>query len=80
MAGDNCRDFTGIQDTTAVMWITLFCYWVVALPLGVYLVRFTDMGNKGFWVALVTGLGIASVLLGLRLWQQQNVLKERWEN
>ena len=70
----------GIQDTTAVMWITLFCYWVVALPLGVYLVRFTDMGNKGFWVALVTGLGIASVLLGLRLWQQQNVLKERWEN
>lgn len=68
----------GIQDTTIVMWITLFCYWVVALPLGIYLVRFTDTGNKGFWIALVAGLGLASLLLGLRLWQQQKILMNKW--
>lgn len=68
----------GIQDTTIVMWLTLFCYWVVALPLGIYLVRFTDIGNQGFWIALVTGLGLASVLLGLRLLQQQKVLSKKW--
>lgn len=68
----------GIQDTTAVMWITLVCYWLVALPLGTYLVRFTDMGNAGFWVALVTGLGLAALLLGMRLLQQQKVLRTIW--
>lgn len=69
----------GIQDTTAVMWMTLFCYWLVALPLGVYLVRFTEMGNAGFWVALVTGLGLAAVLLGIRLVKQQKVLQKLWQ-
>lgn len=64
----------GIQDTTVPMWITLFCYWVVALPLGIYLVRFTTMGASGFWTALVTGLFLASILLSLRLKKQQKQL------
>lgn len=69
----------GIQDTTVPMWITLFCYWVMALPLGTYLVRFTDMGNKGFWVALVTGLALASTLLGFRLYYQKQRLQKIWQ-
>lgn len=69
----------GIQDTTIPMWLTLFCYWIVALPLGTYFVRFTDMGNQGFWIALVIGLGLASLLLGLRLLHQQTLLKQQWQ-
>lgn len=61
----------GMQDTQVPMWITLFCYWVIALPLGTYLVRFTDTGAKGFWIALVTGLTLSSVMLTLRLKQRQ---------
>ena len=61
----------GMQDTQVPMWITLFCYWLVALPLGTYLVRFTDIGAKGFWMALITGLSLSSVLLTLRLIQRQ---------
>lgn len=57
----------GMQDTAMPMWLTLFCYWLVALPLGVYLVRFTDMGAKGFWLALVIGLSLAALLLFMRL-------------
>ncbi|PNK60009.1 MATE family efflux transporter [Psychrobacter sp. FDAARGOS_221] len=65
----------GMQDTKVPMWITLFCYWLVALPLGTYLVRFTDTGAKGFWIALVTGLTLSSVLLSLRLiYRQRQVL------
>lgn len=68
----------GIQDTTMPMFITLFCYWGVALPLGLYLVRYSDVGAKGMWIALVTALALASLLLGSRLLQQQKVLRERW--
>lgn len=60
----------GMQDTAIPMWLTMFCYWLVALPLGIYLVRFTDMGAKGFWLALVMGLSLAAVLLSMRLNQQ----------
>ncbi|MFW2176459.1 MULTISPECIES: MATE family efflux transporter [unclassified Moraxella] len=68
----------GIQDTTLPMFITLFCYWCVAIPLGTYLVRFVGMGSKGVWIALVMALGLASVLLGARVLQQQKILKQNW--
>lgn len=65
----------GMQDTQVPMWITLFCYWLVALPLGTYLVRYTDTGAQGFWMALVTGLSLSSVLLTLRLiYRQRQIL------
>lgn len=68
----------GLQDTTMPMWITLFCYWLVALPLGIYLVRFTDVGAQGFWMALVTGLFLAAILLTFRLRQQQRRIKQHF--
>lgn len=64
----------GMQDTQATMWITLFCYWVVALPLGIYWSRVLHYGAAGLWAGLVLGLGLASVLLAWRLyWLQQRI-------
>ncbi|MFZ3075909.1 MAG: MATE family efflux transporter, partial [Psychrobacter glacincola] len=68
----------GMQDTTIPMWVTLFCYWIVALPLGIYLVRFTDLGAQGFWMALITGLFLSSILLTIRLRYQQKRLLAMW--
>lgn len=68
----------GMQDTTVPMWVTMFCYWIVALPLGIYLVRYTDVGAQGFWMALITGLFLASILLTLRLRFQQKRLQAQW--
>ncbi len=68
----------GMQDTTVPMWVTLFCYWIVALPLGIYLVRYTNVGAQGFWMALITGLFLASILLTLRLRFQQKRLQAQW--
>lgn len=68
----------GMQDTTIPMWVTLFCYWIVALPLGIYLVRYTDTGAQGFWMALITGLFLSSILLTFRLRYQQNRLQAQW--
>lgn len=64
----------GLQDTQATMWITLFCYWLVALPLGIYWSRVLHYGAAGFWAGLVLGLGLASILLAWRLhWLQQRI-------
>ncbi len=64
----------GIQDTTITMIITFVCYWLLAMPLGIYLVHYTSMGVSGFWLALVIGLSLASILLMVRLWKQQQTL------
>ncbi|TXD97929.1 MATE family efflux transporter [Psychrobacter frigidicola] len=68
----------GMQDTTVPMWVTLFCYWIVALPLGIYMVRYTDIGAQGFWMALIAGLVLSSILLTLRLIYQQKRLGAQW--
>ena len=67
-----------MQDTAIPMWVTLFCYWVVALPAGIYLVRYTNVGAQGFWMALIAGLVLSSILLTLRLYYQQKRLHVRW--
>ncbi|MFL1454679.1 MATE family efflux transporter [Marinobacter sp. GN3S48] len=61
----------GYKDTAIPMFIMLFSFWLVGLPLG-YVLTFTDwlapaMGAAGFWVGLTGGLTSASILLGLRL-------------
>lgn len=61
----------GYKDTAIPMFIMLFSFWLVGLPLG-YVLTFTDwltpaMGAAGFWVGLTGGLASASILLGLRL-------------
>ena len=68
----------GMQDTTVPMWVTLFCYWIVALPAGIYLVRYTNVGAQGFWMALIAGLFLSSILLTLRLYYQQKRLHVHW--
>lgn len=69
----------GMQDTQGPMWITLFAYWVVALPLGILLSRVLHYGAPGFWTGLVTGLMIASFLLVKRLRHRQKLLFSKIE-
>lgn len=57
----------GMQDTQAPMWITLFAYWGIAFPVGVYLTRYTHFAAAGVWIGLLSGLTVASILLIRRL-------------
>ncbi len=60
----------GYKDTKIPMFIALFSYWVVAFPIQI-LLGFgfigEPMGIYGFWIGLSSGVGCASVLLGIRL-------------
>ncbi len=65
----------GYKDTRIPMFIMLFSFWGVGLPLG-YVLTFTDwlwpaLGAAGFWVGLTAGLTSASLLLGWRLFRFQ---------
>ena len=61
----------GFHDSTITMLVTFVSYWGIGLGLG-YVFTFTDwifapMGVQGFWLGIVLGLLLASILLPLRL-------------
>ncbi len=64
----------GMKDTRGPMFITLFAYWLIALPVGyaLGLSRFIDinMGPGGFWIGLLAGLTVAAALLNYRLFSR----------
>ena len=57
----------GLHDTRVPMLINAFSYWVIAFGLGVYAAHGLGFGAYGLWFGLITGLSVASLLLGLRL-------------
>ena len=69
----------GYKDTRVPMYIMLFSFWGIGLPLG-YLLALTDilwpaMGAAGFWLGLTCGLVSASLLLGWRLFRYTSFLR-----
>ncbi len=62
----------GYKDTKVPMWIALFSYWVIGLPLECVLgfgLIWEPLGVYGFWIGLASGVGSAAVLLSIRLWR-----------
>ena len=61
----------GYNDTRAIFGVTLFSYWVIALPVGYTLGRThlwgEPMGPQGFWIAFVVGVSVAAVCLFTRV-------------
>ena len=77
----------GYKDTKIILYITLFSYWVIGVPLGYTLGR-TDclvprIDAKGFWIAFVVSLTFAAFLLSLRMKKMQamsdNAILQRLE-
>jgi multidrug resistance protein, MATE family len=71
----------GYKDTKLPMFIILFSFWGVCLPLG-YILTFKDwlhvaLGAEGFWLALIVGLSCAAGLLTVRMFRFQAQLKYR---
>ena len=67
----------GYKDTKPVLWISLFSYWIIGMPVG-YVLGLTDlvtapMTAKGFWIGFVVCLTTAAILLFARLRHIQNL-------
>lgn len=50
----------GAGDTKAVMWISLFCNWVVRLPIAWWLAIGLNMGTDGCWYSMVSSIVVCA--------------------
>jgi MATE family multidrug resistance protein len=57
----------GVGDTRGPMLINLLGYWVLGLPLSIYLGFVAGLGPVGLWWGLVLGLGVVAASLLLRV-------------
>ncbi|WP_448555516.1 MATE family efflux transporter [Thalassotalea montiporae] len=61
----------GYKDTTSILIITFFSYWIVGLSIGLILGLtnwiIEPIGPSGFWIGFISGLTTAAVLLAIRL-------------
>ena len=65
------------KDTKAILVISLFCYWIIGMPIG-YNSGLTDwitppLAAEGFWIGFVLCLLCASIFLLLRLRKIQRI-------
>lgn len=57
----------GYKDVTVTFIVALVSYWVIGLPLGYMLAKFTSMAAFGYWVGLIAGLAAGAIFLFGRL-------------
>ncbi|UHA73590.1 MATE family efflux transporter [Paenibacillus sp. 481] len=57
----------GYKDVNAVFIIAFASYWIIGLPLGYALAKWTEWGAYGYWIGLISGLAIGAVALFIRL-------------
>lgn len=70
----------GYKQTKPTLFITIFCYWLVGMPLG-YVLSMTDwlgapMAAKGFWLIFCITLTIAGILLFYQIRKVQAIPAE----
>jgi len=66
----------GLKDTRVPMFLAMFSYWGLGMPLGAGLGLWLGWGPQGMWIGLIIGLTAAAVLMGWRLrWTSQRMLR-----
>ena len=63
----------GLHDTRVPMYVAIFGYWGVGMPLGLWLAFRGGMGGSGIWIGLMSGLATVAVLLMTR-WFRRSAL------
>ncbi len=56
----------GLKDTRVPMLVNFISYWLIGFSVGYYLGIHTELGPKGLWIGLITGLSVAALLHNLR--------------
>ena len=70
----------GLEKTKESFFAILIGYWLIGLPIGMYLTFYQDMKPQGLWIGLAFSLGIVSLVLGVITKKQLNVMKKSFSN
>ncbi len=62
----------GYKDVKVPFYISLVAYWVICLPLGLFLDVYAGQGPYGYWQGLIIGILFSAGMLVLRLKKIQN--------
>lgn len=65
----------GIKDTRIPMLITVAAYWLVGMPVALWLAFRAGLGPSGLWWGLTAGLAVAALGLSLRFRSKSQRLK-----
>jgi MATE family multidrug resistance protein len=57
----------GVGDTRAPMLVNIVGFWLIGIPVGVWLGLRRGMGPAGLWIGLVVGLAATGVVLAARV-------------
>ena len=60
----------GLRDSRVPALMGFAAYWLVGLPVGIWLAIGFQLGAAGVWWGLAAGLCVASITLGPRLWNR----------
>ena len=68
----------GYKDVNVTFLMSLVSYWVIGLPLGIVLAKYTDLQAFGYWIGLIAGLAAGATGLAYRLIkiQKKQLLEE----
>lgn len=61
----------GYKDVNVTFFVALISYWMIGLPSGYLLAKFTTFEAFGYWIGLITGLAVGAVFLLGRLIRMQ---------
>ncbi|MBP1931753.1 MATE family efflux transporter [Ammoniphilus resinae] len=68
----------GYKDVNATFVMAFISYWVLGLPIGLFLAKFTSIAAYGYWIGLISGLAFGAVFLSIRLWKIQHPGKQHF--
>ncbi|MBU0904232.1 MAG: MATE family efflux transporter [Firmicutes bacterium] len=57
----------GYKDVNVTFIMAIISYWVIGLPVGYVLSKFTEFGPFGYWIGLIVGLTAGAITLSYRL-------------
>lgn len=64
----------GLKDTKIPMFVNMFAYWIIGLPVAYYLGFIAGYGAPGLWIGLIFGLTVAGILHNIRFYRRTKAL------
>jgi multidrug resistance protein, MATE family len=64
----------GLKDTKVPMYVNLVAYWIIGIPIAIYLGFGAGYGAPGLWTGLIAGLTVAGILHNIRFYRKTKSL------